>query len=336
MSGNKILKQGAAFLIFVFVLCSLSACAETSRVVDSEKLKVVATIFPQYDFARQIGGDKINLTMLTSPGGESHSYEPTPQDIKAVSECDIFICAGGESDIWYNTVLDTIDSDNTRNIRVISLMECVEAVGEEITEGMQEKISFGEETEEEYDEHVWTSLKNAQKISQAIGDAMCSLDEENAEYYQKNTEEYINKLSGLDMKYRGAIRRAENKTVVFGDRFPFRYLFDDYGLKYYAAFPGCSTDSDVSAGTMMFLINKVKSENLPSVYYIEFSARKIADTIAEETGTEPLLLHSCHTVSKEEFDGGVTYLSLMEQNLENLKRGLKVEADWMSEPHNVI
>ena len=316
----------SVIILFALLFTFFTACSSPTNELSDGRISVVTTIFPQYDFARQIGGNKIRLKMLTTPGGESHSYEPTPQDITAVSSCDIFICAGGESDIWYNTVLKSID---TESMIVISLMDCVEAVEEEITEGMSEKLSvFGEEEEDpEYDEHVWTSLKNAQLISKAIGEALISADVANEEFYRANTEDYTARLAELDLKYRQAAERAENKTLVFGDRFPFRYLFDDYGLKYYAAFPGCSTDSDVSAKTMLFLIDKVREENLAAVYYIEFGAKKIADTIAEETNAEPLLFHSCHTVSKEDFNNGVTYLSLMEQNLENLKRGLNVETD---------
>ena len=319
-------KNISVIILFALLLTFFSACSSPTDELSDGRISVVTTIFPQYDFARQIGGNKIKLKMLTTPGGESHSYEPTPQDIKAVSSCDIFICAGGESDIWYNTVLKSID---TESVIVISLMDCVEAVEEEITEGMSEKLSvFGEEEEDsEYDEHVWTSLKNAQLISKVIGEALISADRANEDFYRTNTEDYTVRLAELDLKYRQASERAENKTLVFGDRFPFRYLFDDYGLKYYAAFPGCSTDSDVSAKTMLFLIDKVREENLAAVYYIEFGAKKIADTIAEETDAEPLLFHSCHTVSKEELNSGVTYLSLMEQNLENLKRGLNVETD---------
>lgn len=310
---------------FAAIALLFASCDFSEEKSDGEKLCIVATNFPQYDFARQIGGDRIELKMLITPGGESHSYEPTPQDVKAASECDIFICSGGESDIWYNSVLKTIDKEN---IMVISLMDCIGdgLKEEEITEGMQgEKLALngGEEEEEtEYDEHVWTSLKNACLISEEICEAMCRIDKENADFYRENTRLYTEKLRELDLKYQSAAEKAVNGTVVFGDRFPFRYLFDDYGLKYYAAFPGCSTDSDVSACTMLFLINKVKENGLPAVYYIEFSAKRIAETVAEETNTETLLLHSCHTVSKEDFEGGVTYLSLMEQNLENLKIGL--------------
>lgn len=308
----------------VFLLSALTGCNHTD-IAENKGLSIVTTIFPPYDFARQIGGDKADIKMLTTPGGESHSYEPTPQDIKAVQSCDIFICSGGESDVWANVIIDSI---NTENITVIKMTECVETVEEEITEGMEEKKElFGHDDDIESDEHVWTSLRNAAKISEAIGEAMISADPKNKDFYHKNLENYTKALSELDKKYLEAVSKAKNTTLIFGDRFPFRYLFIDYNLDYYAAFPGCSTDSDVSAKTIIFLINKAKEEKLPTVYYIEFSARKIADTIAKETGAEPLLFHSCHTVSKDDFNSGVTYLSLMEQNLENLKRGLGIETD---------
>lgn len=314
-------KKNLLIFSLLFSLCmSIAACSPSPSAGDDNKLKIVTTIFPQYDFARQIGGDKISLQMLVTPGGESHSYEPTPRDIIAVNNCDIFICSGGESDVWSNVILKSV---NTENKIVIQLMDCVEAVEEEITEGMTEKPTFGDNEEEpEYDEHVWTSIKNAKKISEAIAAAMCGKDKENAELYTDNLNEYIKQLDALDKSYEETVSASENKTLIFGDRFPFRYLFDDYGLKYYAAFPGCSTDSDVSAKNMLFLINKVRENDLSTVYYIEFSARKIADTIADETGAEPLLFHSCHTVSKADFENGVTYIDLMTQNLENLKRGL--------------
>lgn len=313
------------FMTAILVLLCFSSCSACEITDDGDKLKIVTTIFPQYDFARSIGGDRVSLKMLITPGGESHSYEPTPQDIIAVKNCDIFICTGGESDVWSNVILKSID---TENITVIQMMNCVDIVEEEIVDGMKEKIGTGEEEEEhEYDEHVWTSLKNVKKISSEIGNAMILNDSLNEEYYRDNLNQFLDELDSLDSEYENAISKAKNKTLIFGDRFPFRYLFKDYGLKYYAAFPGCSTESDVSAKNMMFLIDKVREENLPIVYYIEFSARKIADTISSETGAEPLLFHSCHTISKSDFDSGVTYLSLMKQNLENLKRGLKIESD---------
>ena len=299
----------------LFGLCGCSGNAES----DSGKLKIVTTTFPQYDFARQIGGDRIELKMLVTPGGESHAYEPSPQDITAVKNCDIFICAGGESDVWTGKILDAI---GTEDVAVIRMMDCVELVEEEIVDGMAEGV-FGAE-EEEYDEHVWTSLRNAQAISQAIGEKMTELDTENAGFYRENLNNYVGRLKALDEEYGEAVEGAESKVLIFGDRFPFRYLFRDYGLEYYAAFPGCSTSTDVSASNVAFLINKVKELSAPAVYYVEFSAGRVADTIAEETGAEALLFHSCHTVSKEEFEKGVTYEMLMRNNLEVLKRGLGI------------
>ena len=322
--GRRILLLTAIlFTAFVFSACSIPYYDENDENKE-DKLKIVTTIFPQYDFARQIGKEKISLKMLVTPGGESHSYEPTPQDIIAVRDCDIFICTGGESDIWSKVILNSIDAPN---LKIIKMMECVDAVEEEISDGMTEKLPIEEEEETEYDEHVWTSPQNAKKISEAIVKAMILADKKNEDFFQSNYDEYSKKLDKLDKDYRNAVSKAENKTVIFGDRFPFRYLFDEYGLNYYAAFPGCSTDSDVSAKTMMFLIDKVKENKLSAVFYIEFSARKIADTISSETGADPLLFHSCHTVSGKDFENGITYIDLMKNNLENLKRGLNIEAD---------
>ena len=308
----------AAAVLAAAVLVGFCGCSNVDE-SDSGKLKIVTTIFPQYDFARQIGGDRIELKMLVMPGGESHAYEPSPQDITAVKNCDIFICAGGESDVWTGKILDAI---GTEDITVIRMMDCVEVVEEEHVEGMVEGVF--ETEEDEYDEHVWTSLRNAQLISQEIGEKMMGLDVDNAEFYRENLERYVGRLRELDMEYSEAVEGAENKTLIFGDRFPFRYLFNDYGLEYYAAFPGCSTSTDVSASSVAFLINKVNELSAPVVYYVEFSAGRVADTIAEETEAGTLLFHSCHTVSKEEFEGGVTYEELMRKNLEVLKRGLVV------------
>ena len=309
-----------AALLVPAVLLWFGGCSYSAE-NGSGKLKIVTTIFPQYDFARQIGGDRVELTMLVTPGGESHAYEPSPQDITAVKNCDIFICAGGESDVWTGKILDSI---GTEDIVVIKMMDCVEVVEEEHVEGMVEGLFESEHEDEEYDEHVWTSLRNAQAISESIGEKMMELDEANAEFYRENLEEYIGRLSELDIEYSEAVKAAEKKVLIFGDRFPFRYLFKDYGLEYYAAFPGCSTSTDVSANSVAFLINKVKELDLPVVYYVEFSAGRVADTIGSETGAEALLFHSCHTVSKEDFEKSVTYEEIMRNNLEVLKRGLRI------------
>jgi len=308
----------------ILILCGLSGCGDNNSGSDTAgdtgggKLSVVATIFPQYDFVREIAGDNVDLTMLLSPGSESHSYEPTPQDIITIQECDVFIYVGGESDAWVEKILESMDTDN---MKIIALMDCVDAVEEEIIEGME---GGGEETEAaEYDEHVWTSPKNAKLIVQNISDTLCEIDSENTELYKENTNAYLEALDELDTAFQTAVDKAERTTIVFGDRFPFRYLADDYGLTYYAAFPGCATETEASAATVAFLIDKVSDENIPVVFYIEFSNEKMADTICEGAGAKKLLLHSCHNVTVSDFESGVSYLDLMYQNVENLREALQ-------------
>lgn len=313
----------AIALPVVLLLCS---CSSNTVVANNniDKLSVVATIFPQYDFAREIAGDNADIKLLLSPGGDSHSYEPTTADIMAVKNCDIFICVGGESDIWSQGILDSIDMTGKK---VIKLMDCVETVEEEITEGMQVEEHEHDEAEDdfgeiEYDEHVWTSPLNAIKISQKIAGEMQDLDSENAKIYEENLADYVARLTELDEKFHQAVAKSANKPIVFGDRFPFRYLADELGISYYAAFPGCSTDSDASAATLAKLIGIVRDNDINIVYHIEYSTEKIAAAIAAETGAKTLLLHSCHTISQEEMDSGASYISIMSENLTRLEEGL--------------
>lgn len=313
---KRIFKFSAA--VFLCASMVFTGCSCESAEENDSALKIVTTIFPPYDFAREICADKASLTMLVAPGGESHSYEPTPQDIKAVRNCDIFICAGGESDVWTGVILESI---NTDGITVISLMDCVELLEEE------HDHEHDESEETEYDEHVWTSLRNAKKIASEICAAASEKDEKNADLYTRRFENFAQRLDDLDEEFESAVEKAENKTLIFADRFPFLYLFNDYGLEHIAAFSGCGAETDASAKTIAFIIDEIEENNISSVYYIESSTQKIADTIAEETGVETLLFHSCHTVSKEDFKNGVTYIDLMKSNLRNLKRGLGIEAD---------
>ncbi|GHV19959.1 high-affinity zinc uptake system binding-protein ZnuA [Spirochaetia bacterium] len=287
------------------------------------KITVTATIFPPYDFVRAVAGgsqasaDKIHLSMLLPPAQESHSFEPTPKDIITIQNSDIFIYAGGESDTWVNRILESMD---TRNMTIIALMDTVDVVEEEVVEGMEE------EAEEEgiaYDEHVWTSPQNAVRIVRSIADALCKADNANTEFYRRNADDYISQLEKLDAEFQAVVDNAKRNTIVFGDRFPFRYFADRYGLIYLAAFPGCSTETEPSAGTVAFLIDKIKAEKIPVVFHIELGNERMADTIAEETGAEKLLLHACHNISKKDFENGATYIDLMRQNVENLRRALQ-------------
>lgn len=502
-----------------------------SAAAGGEKVKVVTTIFPQYDFVREIAGDNVELTMLLPPGAESHSFEPSPKDIITIQECDIFIYVGGDSDVWIADILDSMD---TSSMTILSLMDMVEVKEEEIVEGMEhdhdhghehaeidpdnvkdreltdfagdwatietalaagaldeyithqaeenevsfdeqkstyesawktdyptlrvdgDKITFvsdsgevsatyayanyeliegdhglsvwygytkesgddaapqnlvfndhgdgnvheeeehdehdesdahdehdsdehhehatahthvrygsetvaelaaitdwtpfyfdaaasheevaqalgghghsdeeeeeGHEHEEgELDEHVWTSPKNAKLIVQAISNTLQQKDAANADIYAQNTTAYLAKLDELDAAFEEAVAAGSRNTIVFGDRFPFRYFADDYGLEYFAAFTGCSTETEASAATIAFLIDKVKDEHIPVVFYIEMSNEKIADTLCEDTGAEKRLMHSCHNVSKQEMEAGASYLSLMTQNIEVLREAL--------------
>lgn len=311
----------AICLMLVLTALTLSACTQQpgeNGGAQSGKLNIVATIFPQYDFARAVTGDRADLTLLLHPGAESHSYEPSPKDIIKIQKSDIFIYVGGESDEWIDGILSSLD---TSSMQIIKLMDCVDPVVEEDVPGMEgghEEDGDGYE----YDEHVWTSPKNAIKITQAISDAACKADSENASYYKEKTVEYVKELGALDAGFQEAADNGKRKTLVFGDRFPFRYFTDAYGLSYLAAFPGCSSETEPSAATLANLIDHVKKEHIPYVFYIELSDEKVADTICEATGAKKLLFHSCHNLTKNEFESGATYVSLMKNNLKNLETAL--------------
>ena len=308
-------------LILSIALCIVSLCAcGDSYNNNSGKLSVVATIFPPYDFSRQIAGDKTDLTMLLRPGMESHDYDPTPQDIIKIQNADLFIYVGGESDEWVEELLGSADKKPKKSI---ALIDCVDAVEEETVEGMeQEKEEPEDSDEKEYDEHVWTSPVNAIEIVKSISESLPSLDKDNADTYKKNTADYCKRLSSLDAEFEDIVQNGKRNTIVFGDRFPFRYFTDRYGLEYSAAFPGCSSQTEPSAATVSYLIDKVNEEKIPVVFCIEFSGGKIADTICESTGAKKLEFHSCHNVTKQDFDNGVTYLQLMNNNKKVLREAL--------------
>jgi zinc transport system substrate-binding protein len=303
------------------ILFGVSGCKQKKNAVTRSadgKLNVTVTVFPPYDFVRAVAKDKVNLKLLLPPGAESHSFEPSPKDIIAVQNSAIFIYVGGESDDWVDRILESM---NTDNMKILAMMETVEAVVEETVEGMEEE--GGEEEEAAYDEHVWTSPINAMLIVNAITELLCEADPANASFYHENRLAYISKLAELDTAFREVLIGAKRNTIIFADRFPFRYFADAYGLKYYAAFPGCSTETEPSAATVAFLINKIKAEKIPVVFHIELSNERMADAISGETGAKKLLLHACHNVSKRDFDAGLGYLDFMRRNVENLREALR-------------
>ena len=313
--------------IFIAVIATIiltTGCGKTDYIPKkNDELNITATIFPKYDFARQLAGNKANVTMLLPPGSECHTYEPTPQDIIKIQNSDLFIYTGGESDNWIDEILKTLD---TSNMKILRLMEICETVDEESVEGMQSDEhnheNENENSNHELDEHVWTSPYNAVKICDAISDALCELDAQNAQYYNKNHTEYTALLFDLDDSFREILSSSKRNTLVFGDRFPFRYFTERYGIEYYAAFPGCAEETEASISTVTFLIDKIKQEQIPVVLYPELSNHRLADTIAEETGAKALMLHSCHNVTQEDFNNGITYIELMKNNVEVLREAL--------------
>jgi zinc transport system substrate-binding protein len=315
------MKRVFLLLITFVALTGIIACKQNKNAVIRNldgKINVTTTNFPPYDFVRQIAGDKVNLTMLLPPGAESHSFEPSPRDIITIQNSDIFIYAGGESDSWIDRILESM---NTTNMEILAMIDMVEAVEEEIVEGMEEDDDEDEE-EGAYDEHVWTYPQNAILIVQAITNVLCESDSANAVFFRQNAAAYINELELLDAAFAEVVSDAKRKTIVFADRFPFRYFADAYGLTYFAAFPGCSTETEPSAATVAFLINKVRAEQIPIVFHIELSNERMADTISGETGTKKLLLHSCHNITKRDFDSGLDYLEIMKTNIKNLREAL--------------
>lgn len=315
-------KKIVAFLICAsMTVCAVSCGDSLGQKNEDGKLSVVTTIFPQYDFVRQIAGDNVQLTMLLKPGAESHTYEPTPQDIVKIQECDLFIYNGGEGDVWVDSILESLD----KKVDTIALMDCVETVEEEIVEGMQEEEHDHEhedEAEPELDEHVWTSPVNAEKIVSVISEKLCEKDNDNAETYKTNTDKYLSELEKLDEKFKEIVSGGKRRTMVFGDRFPFRYFADAYDIEYFAAFPGCSSESEPSASTIAFLIDKIEKENIPVIFSIEFSSKKIANTLSEATSAQILEFHSCHNVTTEDLKNGETYVSIMSKNADNLEKAL--------------
>lgn len=298
------------------------------RTGDNGKINIVTTVFASYDFARQVAGDNANVTLLIKPGSESHSYEPTPKDIIAMEECDIFIYTGGENDTWLDYILESVDN---KDMVIIKMLDLVEKYEEEHVEGMEghhhhhshdHEEHEGEEGKTEWDEHVWTDPLNAVKISEKIKDVLCEEDSSNKVEYERNFTAFSRALIELDMEFEEIINNAERKEVVFGDRFPLRYFVEAYGLDYYAAFPGCAAESEPSAKTVAFLIDKVKENGIPVVFKIELSNGNIAETIGRDTGAKVLTFYTCHNLSRDDFENGETYISLMERNLLTLREAL--------------
>jgi len=319
-----------------------------------EPLRVVTTIFPQFDFVRQIAGDRVELTMLLSPGAESHSFEPTPRDMITINNADLFIYVGGHSDTWVHPILESLDRLDMRTVALLDLVEALwEDGGHEHEHHHEHDHDYHHEHEHHHeyhhehdhdhhhhhehdhdhhhdhhhgepqlDEHVWTSPINAALITTALAEVLAEMDPANADFFRANAAAYIQELEALNQAFSDMVSQGARRTIVFGDRFPFLYLAHAYNLTHYAAFTGCSSETQASPATVAFLIEKVRDENIPVVFYIEFSNQTIANVIAEATDARTLELHSAHNVSHADFTAGITYLELMYRNLEQLREAL--------------
>ena len=326
------MKKILALLLALWIPAAvLSGCAPQDDSAASNKLNIVTTIFPAYDWVREILGaetDRAEITMLLDSGVDLHSYQPTVDDIVKISDCDLFLYVGGESDGWVDDALKNAPNKERKVIRLLDVLGD-SAKAEETVEGMQEEEHDHEE-EAEYDEHIWLSLKNAQVLVAAISEALQESDPARKDTYAANAAAYAEKLSALDGEYRAAVDSGKYKTVLFGDRFPFRYLADDYGLDYYAAFPGCSAETEASFETVSFLAGKMDALGLPCVLTIEGTQHKIAETIVQNTAQknqQVLTMDSMQAVTANDAASGVSYLSIMEKNLSVLKKALGQEAE---------
>ena len=361
----SITKKWLAFCLAVCMIMPLVAgCGEIATKKEDGKLHIVTTVFPYYDFAKQIGGDRVSVDLIVPAGMDTHSFEPTAKDMVTIGEADVFIYNGGTMESWVPKVLEAAEG---KNITTLRMMDHVKVVDEEIVEGMQEeehehhhddkdhheedKDHHHDEDKEhhhddkdshdkehhhddkehhhhdgeegpEMDEHVWTSPANAIQIVKALTETISGLDKDNAQTYQKNAEAYIAKLEKLDKDFHDVIDHAKRKEIIVGDRFPFLYFAKEFGLTYYAAFPGCSTDTEANPATIAFLVDKVKEDHIPVVFHIEMSNEQMSKAIAEATGAKNELLNAVHNVSDEEFKKGVTYIDLMNHNVKVLKEAL--------------
>ena len=313
----KVKKLLAAAVAVLTVLGLLVPLFGDVKLTDKASISIVTTSFAPYDFLRQICGDRAEVTMLLSPGEESHTFEPTPNDIMMIENCDVFVYGGGESDEWVDKILSSID---TSKMKTVKMMDTVSLKKEELLEGMEAEEEDDED--DEYDEHVWTSPLNAIKIVEAITSSVCDADSSNSSYYLGNSEKYIEQLQKLNESFENLSETANGKSFIVADRFPFKYFADEYGLKFYAAFPGCSAQVEANPKTIAFLNKKANAEKINTVFKVDLSTGTVANAMSEATGTKVETLYSCHVVSAEQFKNGETYISLMRHNEEVLRSAL--------------
>lgn len=310
---RKCIKCLSLLLCAALVFC-FAACGESNTENNANsKISVVCTLFPQYDFVREIAGDKAEITLLLTPGTDSHSYDPSPADMVKINGCDLFVYTGETMEAWAGNIVSTLGD----SVEVLNLSELVELKTHD--------SHIDESHDHSVDPHIWTSPVNSMEIVRRICAKICEIDPENASFYKTNEETYLAKLEALDRNIRAVTSSAENKTIVMCDRFAMLYFCEEYGLDYIAAFDSCTSNTEPSPAVIVKIVNEVTAKKIPAVFCAELSNRKVADAVAQQTGAQVLELHSCHNLSAKDFDAGETYLTLMERNLANIKTALGVE-----------
>jgi len=320
------MKKGIVFLItiiLVFSLVIIGISKTNNQSQSEEKIKIIATLFPQYDFAKQIGGDKVEVSLLLTPGTETHTYEPTPQDIINVNKADIYIYTGKYMEPWSDKIANSITSDT----EVLDASKNINLINEEQFEEEHNTTDINEEEHDnshhhEYDPHIWLNPQNAIGMVKNIEKELCSIDPQNKEYYQKNAENYIKQLTNLDNEIETTIKESKKNKIAFGGTFAYAYFIQRYNLQYVSAYDSCGENSEPSVTKVKEVIDYMKENNINVIFYQELSAGKIADTISKETGATKLVFHTIHNASQEEINNGETYISLMQKNLQNLKQAL--------------
>ena len=309
--------------ILLFILCFPAVFAGCGKNFvptenNNSRLSIVTTIFPYYDFTRQVAGDKADIKLIIPAGMDTHSFEPVASDMIDIGKADIIIYNGGEMEGWTSQVLE---ASSNKNIIQEKMMDYVETVTEEDVTGLHKDDNHNNETEE-IDEHIWTSPVNAIKIVSKIADILSAADKGNTRYYHENASKYIKKLNKIDNKFREIVNSSGKRHLLFADRFPLRYFVDEYSLDYNAAFAGCSSETEPSADIIALLTDKAINEHINVILKVELTSSKVADAIAETTGAKVMTFNTCHNVTKEQFDNGITYYSLMEENTKVLKEAL--------------
>lgn len=315
-NGKRTLGLAGCLLLaaFLFAGCGPKQ-EEPEKGVSGEtgKIQVIATLFPQYDFARQVGGEHVQVQLLLPPGMESHSFEPSASDIISIGEADLFIYTGKYMEGWADKMLSNVGE----KVQILDVSEHIALEEEEHEEGEEAEGHL-----HEYEPHIWTNPMMAKVMVQNIVEALCKTDPANEADYRENGRAYCEKLDNLDSEIKEIVKNGKRKEIVFGGRFALRYFCEQYGLEAIAAFDSCSSETEPSVKVMTSMIDKIREDGIPVVYYEELSNTTIADSVSEATGAEVLLFHSAHNVSKADFERGITYLEIMEQNAENLKKGL--------------